>query len=167
MVQTARQLENIDASAEALLRQTLTECEQAADRLRDLLRLGEALVAVIPANRRVEYLQTLARLRSVAKAPRSDPVNENIVQFLKGKPRVTTAEVRDALTGKGLAVDQKQVANSLDYLTRRELLERIGRGEYRINPAAEAEIDRMITERYGPPTYRGLPPGMNREPDCY
>jgi len=160
MVTTKRQPERVETSAETLLQQTLNECEQATGRLRDLLRLVDALIAVLPPERRIAYLEPAERFRSVARAVgRSDPVNENIVQFMFGKPRVTTSEVREALTDNGLPIDQKQVANSLDYLTRKGQLERIGRGEYRINPAAEAEIEKMLTASYGPPTYRGHHPG--------
>lgn len=167
MATRVRKTEQLEAGAETLLQQTLSECDQAASRLGHLLRLANALVAVIPADRRIGYLHSIARFQAAAKAERAEPINDNILVFLKGKPKVTASEVRDALTGKGLTVDQKQVANSLDYLTRRGQLERIDRGEYRINPAVEAEIDRMLTERYGRPTYRGLPPGMVEEPGCY
>jgi hypothetical protein len=167
MAETARQPEDINASAETLLRQTLAECEQAADRLRDLLRLADALIAVLPPNGRIAYLESAARFRAAARTAPADALNDNIVEFVKAQQGVTTAEVREALTAHGVAVDQKQVANSLAYLARRNRIHRIAPGWY-CDPEANArEVEKMLTERYGPPTHRGLPPGMNQEPDCY
>lgn len=61
---------------------------------------------------------------------------------------VVTAEVREALTSKGIAVDQKQVANSLDYLVRRRQLVRIGPGRYRDPETGEGYVGDMDERGY-------------------
>lgn len=137
MAQTIWKSEKIIAPAEALLDQTLEECDHCVDRLRELLPLIDALIAVLPPERRVAYLEFASTFRSLARAIRNDPINDNIIAFAKGKEEVKSSEFRDALISKGLAVDQKRLANSLDYLSRKGQLERIGRGRYR-DPATGA-----------------------------
>ncbi|HEX5453021.1 MAG TPA: hypothetical protein VFX06_04455 [Stellaceae bacterium] len=107
------------------------------DRLGELLRLVDTLLAVLPPERRSFYLQSVARFQTVPRSGKRDALNDNIIAFVKGKQEVTATEVRDALIGLGMPVDQKRVANSLDYLSRRGQLERIGRGRYR-DPATGA-----------------------------
>jgi hypothetical protein len=171
MAAAPRQTDQFDATSEALLERTLTECDELAARLKDLLHLADALIAVLPPERRISYLESAAVFRAAAKAVRSEPLNDNIIKFVKGKEQVTASEVREALTSKGLAVDQKQIANSLDYLVRRGQLERIGRGQYRApvrgGNAADAAIEDILTELYGPPTFRGYRPtsGNQLPPD--
>jgi hypothetical protein len=159
MVNPVRKPESVEAGAEALLQDALAECDQTMGRLGDLLRLIDTLIAVLPPERRTSYLQSIERFQSLPRTARRDPINDNIIAFIHGKQGVKAVEVKEALTGLGMSVDQKRVANSLDYLSRRGPLQRIGRGEYRIDPAAEAEVERMLTASYGPPTRRGHPPG--------
>jgi hypothetical protein len=164
----------VDANSERLLDDTLVECEQLSARLKDLLRLADALIAVLPLERRLAYTESLKRFLSVARPARPGrPINDNIISIIAENPQVNSQEVCERLISQGFSVDQKQVANALDYLVRRGELERIARGQYRINqrPAgpdgADQAVEDMITEKFGPPTYRGLPPGMKGEPPCY
>jgi hypothetical protein len=122
-----------DAEAEAFLERTLAECEHAAGRVKDLLRLADALIAVLPLDRRIAYAARTAAFRAIARPGRgSGAVNDNIIAIVTEKEQVTAADVRNALMHKGMAVDQKQINNSLDYLARSGRLKRIGRGRYEI-----------------------------------
>lgn len=147
----------IDAGAETLLRDALGECDQVMDRLGNLLRLVDTLVAVLPPERRTFYLQSIARFQTVPRSGRRDAINDNIIAFIKEKQEATVSEVREALINQGLSVDQKRVANSLDYLCRRGQLERIGRGQYRTS-LGDAAIEDILTEQFGPRTFRGHRP---------
>jgi hypothetical protein len=131
MAAAPRQI-NLDTSSEVLLQQTLDECEEIATRLRDLLRLADALIGVLPADKRVSYAQKAGRFRATARPMRGDSINDNILEIVRQSERVTANEVCNRLLNKGIPVDQKQVNNSLDYLVRREQLQRIGPGRYRI-----------------------------------
>lgn len=132
MAAAPRQTDQFDANSEALLERTLVECDELATRLKDLLRLADALVAVLPDERRVFYAQKAARFRAAARPTRGDPINENIIEIVREKEHVTATEVCNRLLNRGIPADQKQVNNSLDYLVRREKLQRIGPGRYRM-----------------------------------
>ena len=167
MPNPVRKIESVNAKAETLLQEALAEGERISDRLEDLVRLIDALIPVIPAERRVAYLQLAERFRGIDKPTRSDPINDNIIEFVKARRGVTTTEVREALTAQGFAVDQKRVANSLDYLARRNRVQRIASGWYGDPEAEPMSVERLLTERYGPPTHRGYRSNDGPEPDCY
>ena len=137
MANPAQKQTSVSEGAEVLLQDALAECDQLVGRVGDLLRLVDTLVAVLPPHRRTYYLQSATRFQGVPRNGRREAINDNIIAFVKGKQEVTTTEVRDALAGLGMAVDQKRVANALDYLSRRGQLERIGRGKFR-DPATGA-----------------------------
>lgn len=164
----------VNANSERLLDETLAECEQLTTRLKDLLQLADALVAVLPSERRLAYSESLKRFLPVSRPARTGrPINDNILSIIAGNPQLNSQEVCERLIDQGFSVDQKQVANALDYLVRKGELERIARGQYRINQrslgpqSADEAIDDMMTEKFGAPTYRGLPAGMKGEPSCY
>lgn len=158
--------QEIDTEAEALLDKTLADCEQLTGRLKDFLRLADALIAVLPPERRIAYAQRIVRFRTVVRPVRSGATNDNVLAIVSEKEEVTAAEVRDALADKGIPVDHKQINNSLDYLARRGDIRRIAPGRYKYDPAAEAlAVEEMLSDSYGPPTHRGHPPSSHLPED--
>jgi hypothetical protein len=158
MTAVLQQSRRVDDDAEALLERTLAECEEHAARVRDLLRLVDALLAVLPPDRRAEYAKRVSDCQMTGRSPRGIPLNDNIVSIFSEKQELTATEVRDTLVGQGVAIDSKRVANSLDYLTRTGRIARIDRGRYRIIAEGATDalvIEHLLSEAYGPPTYRG------------
>ncbi len=132
MANAARQAAPVENDAEALLKRTLAECEEAAARLKSLLNLVDPLIGVLPPERRKTYQESADRLRALTRLVRgNDPINDNILAIVKEKHQVSASEVREALVSRGLPIGSKQVLNSLDYLVRRNRIERIGPGRYR------------------------------------
>lgn len=163
----AKRSARLDNDAEALLQRAIDECEDMSTRLKDLLRLTDALIAVVPAERRPHYAESIAKYRMVSRPRRIEALNDNIVSIVREKQRATVADVRDTLTDQGVPTDQKQVTNALDYLVRRGQLVRIAPGVYQHDRAAtDRAIEQILTDAYGPPTYRGHPPS-DRMPEDY
>jgi hypothetical protein len=130
MAAAPQRASRVDTNSEALLEQTLAECEETAARLKDLLRLADALIAVLPAERKIFHSPAVARFRAVARSAPAAAFNDNVIAIVTEHQPLSTQDVCSLLINRGIPADQKQVSNSLDYLARRGQLHRIARGRY-------------------------------------
>jgi hypothetical protein len=134
------------ASYEAALAQALSEEASTRDLLEklrakvilldaDIAKLSDAvdaLMPLIPADRRAPFAEKLAAMRPPAKLNRGTTAYEAIVELLdRSVAREWSApEVQDALISAGTPIQAEQVHNVLSYLMRRKRLSRTGRGKY-------------------------------------
>jgi hypothetical protein len=145
-------------------RERLTEHEAHVAELSSLI---DALFGLLPAESRAQYLE---RINSKAPLGANAVISDKVIQlFVERKQTLSAPEITEALKDKGIEENLKSVQNSLSYLEAKKHLVRVSRGRYRLGSAAEtaAAIEEMLTQAYGPPTFRGHPPSDWPPPHDY
>jgi hypothetical protein len=116
-------------AAEQCVQTALAECERLASRLSEFVRVADASLAALSPEKRALYEPLVARFK-VYRRSREAKLNDNVIQLFGERRELTTPQVIGGLIRQGIPVDQKQVHNALDYLTRRGRLKRISPGRY-------------------------------------
>lgn len=134
----------------------------AEARARELSQLALSLIDMVPPEDRADHRHRVAALRqSSGSASRGATVTyANVVELFARQPsrEWSASEAHGELVAKGVPTDAEQVHNVFQYLARKGRLERVSRGRYRLGAGVEAAIEDILTESYGPPTFRGHRP---------
>jgi hypothetical protein len=112
-------------------------------RLSHLSSAIDALMELIPENRRVIFADRVAELRRPAKASNRTAAYDAVVDLLEHSEATTewsAPQVQKALS-PGSSLEQGQVANILSYLARKNRIVRTARGKYvRVEPLLAARV---------------------------
>jgi len=134
-----------EAALEAALRDYELTQTEAADlraslaavnqKAKDFAESARTLLALIPANKRLQYLARLDAAGATQVSARSSAVLDNVVSILARKKthdveEVTSAELKEQLVDAGPHHDPKAIDNVLGYLAKTGQIRRISRGRY-------------------------------------
>jgi hypothetical protein len=162
-------LDDRDAACESVIeaRDMLAERET---RVEELTNLIGTLVGFLPAEARAQYLD---RIHSKPPLNANAVISDKVIQlFEERKQTLAAPEIKGALEEKGISTNLKSVQNSLSYLEGKRRLMRLSRGQYYMpefygSATREAAVEDILTAAYGPPTFRGHPPGSDQLPPDY
>jgi hypothetical protein len=109
----------------------------AEARILDLCETARRLVEMMPPHDRADLRHRIAAIvQPLGRLSRGATIAySNILDLLMNEPGKdwSAPEVHNVLVAKGIPSDQEQVHNVLQYLARKQRIERVSRGRYRLN----------------------------------
>jgi hypothetical protein len=104
------------------------------------VRMLRAVIQAIPEERRAEVLERVrdlipSSLFKNSRIPqRGGDVLNNVFELFKSEPAVERGapEVHDALAKSGKPAEPQSIRNALNYMSSRQILQRVGYGRYRM-----------------------------------
>lgn len=110
-------------------------------RLEQTLALLDTLVASLPAVEIEQFIRAQIAKHKIGATTRSGKLLGTILKILPQKQRWSVAEIKQQVDDHGVAAEQKQIFNAMQYLKRTGRIRRIGYGQYLVDGAVLRTLD--------------------------
>lgn len=97
---------------------------------RSIIDAVKLLLSTLSVDEQERALQEITEEIRPIPAPRAGDVLGAIIKFLPRRPQWTMREIKNEVAATGVDATDKEVYNSIGYLTRKRHIKRIGYGQY-------------------------------------